>query len=191
MVASTWRALDSNVLVYASLADHPAMSACENLIGAHPEWLVNIVNLIEMHRVLVSVYGVSPSDADMKFEDYQMTLEVVELSGAIASKALPLRQTHKIDFNDAVLIATCLEEGVKLLATDDGRLSDACAELGIAVANPIDPSLRGQMASWEEEHLPPKGLPRVLGQVHRWLCRRDAVLAEEFYSETQALSRLV
>jgi len=42
------KAIDSNVLVYASLANHPAMMACEQHITAHPAWLTNITNLVEL-----------------------------------------------------------------------------------------------------------------------------------------------
>lgn len=33
------KAIDSNLLVYASLAHHPAMTACEQYIGGHPTWV--------------------------------------------------------------------------------------------------------------------------------------------------------
>jgi predicted nucleic acid-binding protein len=58
------KAIDSNLLVYASLANHPAMTACEPYIAGHPTWVTNILNLLELRRVLVAVYGVSESDAD-------------------------------------------------------------------------------------------------------------------------------
>lgn len=49
------KAIDSNLLVYASLANHPAMMACDQHNAAYPDWLTNIVNLSELRRVLVSV----------------------------------------------------------------------------------------------------------------------------------------
>ena len=57
------KAIDSNLLVYASLANHPAMTACERYITGYPVWVTGIVNLVELWRVLVAVYGVSESDA--------------------------------------------------------------------------------------------------------------------------------
>lgn len=185
------KAVDSNLLVYASLSDHPTMSVSEALISAHPEWLVNVVNLIEMHRVLISVYGVPPSDSNAKFDDFQKALTVVPLTTSIVKKALSLRSQHGIDLNDAILLETCLQEGVSAVATDDRALSTACASLGLSVENPIDDALRKEMADWEDQHLSPKGLPRVLLSVHRWLSQRDDDMANQFHSATQALSRLV
>ncbi|MBI2877081.1 MAG: type II toxin-antitoxin system VapC family toxin [Candidatus Tectomicrobia bacterium] len=185
------KAIDSNLLVYASLANHPAMTACEQYIAAHPAWLTNIVNLVELHRVLIGVYGVSESDADAKFTDFRNAIVFEDLTGALASAALPLRHTHGIDFNDAVLLQTCHQRGVTVLATDDSKLAAAGAELGIVIENPIDTALRAQMKQWEDQNLPAKGLPRILMRIHRWIGQRDAALAADFYSATQGLSRLV
>ena len=98
------KAIDSNLLVYASLANHPATVACEQHVAAHPAWVTNTVNLVELHRVLVAVYGVSESDADAKFTDLCNALVVDDLTVAIAKDALPLRRSYGIDFNDAVLL---------------------------------------------------------------------------------------
>jgi len=185
------KAIDSNLLVYACLANHPAMSVCEQFIAQSSVWLTNVVNLIEMHRVLVGVYGVSEGDADRKFMDYHQALVVEPLTGTLAETALPLRAAYGIDFNDAVLLQMCREHQVEILGTDDGRLATACSSLGMGVENPIDATLRTHMAEWEAQWLPAKGLPRILRQIHRWLERKDAALAADFHASTQALSRLV
>jgi predicted nucleic acid-binding protein len=185
------KAIDSNLLVYASLANHPAMAACEKYILGYPVWFTSIVNLIELWRVLVAVYGVSESDADAKFTDLCRALVVEDLTAPVAAAALSLRQSHGIDFNDAVLLESCRQRGVTVLATDDAQLAIACATMGINVENPVTPAVRAQMTIWENQNLPPKGLPRILLRVHRWIEQEDAALAHAFHSATQGLSRLV
>ena len=185
------KAIDSNLLVYASLANHPAMTACEQYITGCPVWVTSIVNLAELWRVLVAVYGVSESDADAKFNDLCRALVVEDLTAAVAAVAMSLRQVHGIDFNDAVLLESSRQRGVSVLATDDSRLAIACTALGINVENPVTPAVRAQMANWENQNLPAKGLPRILLRVHRWIEQHDAALAGVFHSETQALSRLI
>jgi predicted nucleic acid-binding protein len=185
------KAIDSNLLVYASLADHPAATACEQYITAESSWLTNVVNLVELHRVLIGVYGVSEGDADAKFSDFQGAMVIEELTSALASAALPLRHTHGVDFNDAVLLQTYRQNGVTVLGTDDSKLAAACTVLQIAVENPIGSAVRTQMTQWEHQNLPAKGLPRVLMRVHRWIEQRDAALGADFYSATQAFSRLL
>jgi predicted nucleic acid-binding protein len=185
------KAIDSNLLVYASLANHPAMTACAEYIAGYPTWLASIVNLVELWRVLVAVYGVSEDDADAKFTDLSRALVVEDLTAPVAAVALSLRQVYGIDFNDAVLLESCRQRGVTVLATDDSQLAIACGAMGINVENPVTPAVRAQMTDWENQTLPAKGLPRILLRVHRWIEQKDAGLAGAFHSATQALSRLV
>jgi len=185
------KAIDSNLLVYASLANHPAMTVCDQYITSYPVWVTSVVNLVELRRVLVAVYGVSESDADTKFTDLLQALVVEDLTAAVAAAAVALRQSHRIDFNDAVLLEHSRQRGVTALATDDSQLAIACAAMGIAVENPVTATVRAQMAQWENQNLPAKGLPRVLLRVHRWIEQHDPALAGVFHSATQALSRLV
>jgi predicted nucleic acid-binding protein len=185
------KAIDSNLLVYASLANHPAMSACEQYIIGNPAWVTSIVNLVELWRVLVAVYGVSESDAEAKFADLCRALVVEDLTAPVAAVALSLRQAHGIDFNDAVLLESCRQRGVTVLATDDSQLAIACTRMGINVENPVIPAVRAQMTDWENQNLPAKGLPRILLRVHRWIEQEHAALAHAFHSATQGLSRLV
>jgi predicted nucleic acid-binding protein len=119
------KAIDSNLLVYASLADHPAMAACEQYITGYPVWVTNIVNLVELQRVLVAVYGVSENDADSKLTDLCKALVVDDLTAAVAVAALSLRQSCGVDFNDAVLLEIARHRGVTVLATDDSQLAIA------------------------------------------------------------------
>ena len=185
------RAIDSNLLVYAALVNHPAMTVCEQCITRYPNWMTSIVNLVELGRVLVAVYGVSENDADAKFTDLCQALVVEQLTAATATVALSLRQTYGVDFNDAVLLESCRQRRVKVLATDDLQLRKACRAMGIHVENPVTPAVRAQMANWESQNLPAKGLTRILSRVHGWIDQHDAALARTFHSATQSLSALV
>lgn len=185
------KAIDSNLLVYASLTGHPARAACAQHVAAHPDWVCNIANLVEMRHVLVSVYGLAEADADMKFADFRAALTVVRLTDVLVGAALLLRQAHGIDVNDGILLETCRLRGITTLATDDRRLANACHALGITPETPVGDDIRLVMSSWEEHNLPARGLPRILLRVHRWIDARDPLLAADFRAETQALSRLV
>jgi len=85
---------------------------------------------------------------------------------------------------DAVLLQTVQAQGATLLATDDNKLAQACRQVGIIPEHPIDAKLRQQMAEWEATHLPMKGLPRVLRQIHQWLSHIYPQAAQDFWSKT-------
>src|SRR5258708_36096761 len=105
------------------------MTACEQYIAGYPVWVTSIVNLVELRRVLVAVYGVSEGDADAKFADLRNALVVEDLTAALATAALSLRQSYSVDFNDAVLLESCRQRGVTDMATDDSQLALACAAM--------------------------------------------------------------
>ena len=68
------KAIDSNLLVYASLAEHPAVTACEEYIGECPEWLTNVVNLLRIHRWM------EQRDAPLAAEFYSVTQSLSRLA---------------------------------------------------------------------------------------------------------------
>ena len=88
------------------------------------------------------------------------------------------------------LVQATRTHNANILATDDRKLIQACHQVGIAVENPIDVSLRRQMASWEAENLPQKGLPRILRRIHFWLHQKHQQIAEDFWSQTGGGSHL-
>ena len=98
--------------------------------------------------------------------------------------------TLEIDITDAFLVQTTLARHANILATNDHKLIQACHQVDIAVENPIDSSLRRQMASWEAENLPQKGLPRILRRIHLWLHQNHQQVAEDFWSQTGGGSHL-
>ncbi len=183
--------VDSSILIYASLVDHPAMQACDRCLSSGVVWVTSALNLAEVHHVLRAVYGPSETEAGSKVLDFARALEVEPLTGESLLDALHLRLTLHIDLGDASLLVACQTNGVSTLATDDVGLAQASEALGIAADHPIGDDVRAEVARWEAGHLPAKGMPRILRQVHRWIDSHDRPLAQAFYSATQSLSRLV
>jgi hypothetical protein len=103
--------------------------------------------------------------------------------------ALSAREQYRIDTTDAVLLRLAEEDQGTLLTTDR-RLLHAAEAQGIAVRNPITRPQATAIARWEEQHLPAKGVNRLLVPVERWLRRRDAALADELLEATANLSEL-
>jgi hypothetical protein len=107
-----------------------------------------------------------------------------------ALTAMNTSDAFGIDLTDAVLLRTSQAQGALWLATDDSQLARVCRQVGITPQTPIDVSLRQQMIAWESAHLPMKGLPRVLRQIHQWLNQSYPQTAEDFWSRTGGGSHL-
>lgn len=182
--------VDSNLLVYASLTDHPAGDPARSYLSLGAAWLTSAAALVEMARVLTGVYGADPDFVERTLTGLSQAMSVEPLTADVLLDASPLQRRHGIDQTDAILLVTCLSRQAEL-ATDDRGLARAASASGIRVEDPIGPEVRSTIARWEADHLPPKGLPRVLAQIHRWIDLRSPELASEFRSATQDLSRIV
>ena len=185
------RGLDAMLIVYSLLDDHPASAACESFIRDHTNWFTTALTLLEAKAILTKVYAIDSNLTSQQLSQFSAgPIEIVGVDLPIILAAMQIADTLEIDITDAILVQATRTRNAKILATDDRKLIQACHQVDIAVENPIDVSLRRQMASWEAENLPQKGLPRILRQIHRWLHQNHQQAAEDFWSQTGGGSHL-
>ena len=185
------RGLDAMLIVYSLLDDHPASAACESFIRAHTNWFTTTLTLFEAKAVLTKVYAVDANLTSQQLSQFSAgPIEIIEVDLPITLAAMQIADTLEIDITDAVLVQVTRARNANILATDDRKLMQACHQVDIVVENPIDISLRRQMANWEAKNLPQKGLPRILGRIHQWLCKNHQQAAEDFWSQTGGGSHL-
>ena len=183
--------LDAMLIVYSLLDDHPASAVCESFIREHASWLTTTLTLLEARSILTKVYDVDTNLASQQLSQFSTgPIEIIEVDLPITLTAMQTAAALEIDITDAILLQATRARGVNVLATDDRKLIQACYQVDIAVENPIDISLRRQMANWEAKNLPQKGLPRILGRIHQWLCQNHQQAAEDFWSQTGGGSHL-
>jgi predicted nucleic acid-binding protein len=179
------------VLVYSLLHGHPATQPCEQFLLAHSGWFTAPAILFEAKNILTKVYSVDPGDATRKLTQFAAgPVALLELDPAAAVSVLGLADSLSLDLADAALLFLARQHGAGYLATEDQRLAQACARVGITVQSPLDAALRNQVAAWEAANLAPKGLPRVLRRVHQWLGQGHPQAAQDFWSQTGAGSHL-
>ncbi len=185
------RGLDAMLIVYSLLDDHPASDVCESFIRNHVNWFTTTLTLLEAQAILTKVYDVDVNLASQQLSQFSAgPIEIIEVDLPITLTSMQIADALKIDITDAILLQVTRTRGANVLATDDRKLIQACHQVDIAVENPIDVSLRRQMASWESENLPQKGLPRILRRIHQWLCQNHQQAAEDFWSQTGGGSHL-
>ena len=185
------RGLDAMLIVYSVLDDHPASTVCESFIRERSNWFTTTLTLLEAKAILTKVYAVDVNLVSQRLLQFSAgPIEIIEVDLSITLTAMQTADTLEIDMTDAVLVQATLTHGAKVLATDDRKLIQACDQVDITVENPIDVSLRREMASWEMKNLPQKGLPRILRQIHHWLRQNHQQAAEDFWSQTGGGSHL-
>lgn len=178
------------LVVYSLLGGHPAAESCEAFLSSRSHWRSSVLVQIEVRSVLIKAYSVAPESVDAGLSLLSKRVHFAELTSDALENALELSRTSSLDLTDAVLLQECLEAGINVLATDDRKLRNAAIERGIEVATPVDEQLRKRVSEWEAEHLPARGIARILSAVQRWLEPRDASIAEEFRNATGSGSHL-
>ncbi|RKU06952.1 hypothetical protein C6501_17980 [Candidatus Poribacteria bacterium] len=185
------RGLDAMLIVYSLLEDHPASAVCESFIREHASWHTTTLTLLEAVSILTKIYDIGFNLASQQLSQFSAgPIEIIEVDLPITLTSMQIADALEIDITDAVLLQATRARGANVLATDDRKLIQACDQVDIVVENPIDVSLRRQMASWESENLPQKGLPRILKRIHHWLRQNHQHAAEDFWSRTGGGSHL-
>ncbi len=188
---TTPRGLDAMLIVYSLLDGHPASAACESFIRDHSSWFTTTLTLLEAKAILSKVYAIDASLASQQLTQFSTgPIEIIEVDLPIILEAMQIADTLKIDITDAVLVQATHIRSANILATDDRKLIQACHQIDIRVENPIENSLRRQMANCEASNLPQKGLPCILRRIHLWLNQNHQQVAEEFWSQTGSGSHL-
>lgn len=186
--------IDTNLLVYALIEDHPAADVCEAFIreeGQHHRLATTPLTPFEVYYVLWKVYGLERREAFEKASTiFETPLDFVSINGVCAQEALRICFGKGVESNDSLLLKASIHYGIPSLASDDRRLLEACREEGVYTQCPINEELRKEMRKWEEEKLPKRGLPRVLSRIHRWLSDANLEVAEKFREATNNMRQL-
>lgn len=152
------KALDSNLIIYSLLEDHPASAVCDALLRS-PKYTfyATPITPFEVYFVLRRVYGVLKDEAASKaLALFDTPLRFVEVGMQDAQLALKRAVTYDIDMNDSLLIQESLRLDIPSLSSDDRRLLKVCEGEGVHPQTPIGEEHRKKMGQWEEERLHPR-----------------------------------
>ncbi|MEM3046871.1 MAG: type II toxin-antitoxin system VapC family toxin [Candidatus Bathyarchaeia archaeon] len=183
------KVLDANVIVYSLLEDHPAGEACDRLLrSGRYDFYTTPLTPFEVYFILRRVYNVRREEASSRaLSLFDSPLRFTAIGPEDARRALERCVTRSVDANDSLLIQLCLRSEIPSLASDDQRLLKACEEEGVQPQSPLGEEHRRRMQQWEEEKLPPSGLPRLLKRIHGWLGDVNPEAADLFHEATGGL----
>lgn len=188
----TKKALDTNIIVYSLLEEHPASTVCDALVrNSKYAFYATPITPFEVYFVLTRVYGVQKGEASVNaLSIFDSPIRFLEIGAEDARAALGRSVNYDIDMNDSLLIQESLKGDIPSLTSDDRRLLKVCDEEGIQPQALIGEEDRKKMQHWEEEKLAPSGLPRVLNRVHGWLRKTDPEITNLFFEATGGLRHL-
>jgi predicted nucleic acid-binding protein len=181
--------VDTPLLVYAAMTDHPAKSMVESVLGEET-WSSSVLVMLELYQVLTRTYAVPPQEAAAAIEQFTaITVGWAPLDSERALATVHAREQTELDAADAHLPQLARDDHGTLV-TLDRRLLRVARAHGVLVHNPIGSALTSSIADWEAEHLPSKGLGRFLSRTEQWLRDADAGVADRFVQATDQFTRL-
>lgn len=181
--------IDTSLLVYALVPGHPAAGVVDTELR-RDSWGSGLAVLVEVYQVLVRDYAVAPQNAAQAIARLTRTnVHWAAMDATQVMAAAALRARYRLQSADAILFLLVSEDRGTLV-TVDRRLLRTAQGAGIAVRNPIPSTVSAEIAQWEAERFPPKGLGRILSVTERWIRTRDAGVATEFVQATAGLTAL-
>jgi predicted nucleic acid-binding protein len=115
-------AFDTNILIYAcDQADSKRQKIAVDLLTTSTEgvllWQVGC-EFVAASRKL-SAQGFTASDAWRRLSEFLALFRLVLPSAGILERGRLLHESHRISFWDAMILAACVEAGVKTLYSED------------------------------------------------------------------------
>ena len=186
------KGLDSNIIVYSLLEDHPASEVCGGYLkDSRHTFYTTSLTPFEVYFALHRIYGIPPAEASSKVLSLlQAPLTIFDVRASDLHAAIRRCATKGIETNDSLLVQMCVSSEIPSLVSDDRRLLRVCEEEGIHPECPIGEDHRRLMQEWEKAKLVPAGLPRLLSRVHSWMQEINPQLAESFLQASENLRHL-
>lgn len=134
-------AVDSNVLVYAEAAGDDVRSERAKVVvevALRAEAIVPAQALTELYRVLVRKMRLPANEARVRVARYERAAIVAPTLPSTLSAALDLSVEHGLQIFDAIILATSVEAGCRMLLSED--MQDGFVWRGVTVANPFAPT---------------------------------------------------
>ncbi len=185
--------VDSNILVYSLLKNHPAHQDCATYLANldFENTLYSTLNSIdELYHVLLLYYQLTPDEILHNIRGIMESSIVFMHPGTGKEGACKIALENNLHLNDCELYFLALEVQAPVFVTEDVNLARFVQRQGLLWETPIQPSTRLEIARWEQMHAPAKGLPRILTQVYRYLDKRNGDVAREFKEATANLTSL-
>ncbi|HME55539.1 MAG TPA: PIN domain-containing protein [Candidatus Lokiarchaeia archaeon] len=185
--------VDSNILVYSLLKNHPAHQDCASYLESHDfdNTLFSTIDSInELYHAFLIYYQLEPDVVLQNISDILESSITFMHPGVEMRQACSVALQNTLDLNDVALYFLALEIQAPVIVTDDIKFATFIKKEGLICETPIQQPTRDAMTTWESSHLPKKGLPRILAQVYRYLDKTNAEIANKFKIDSATFSKL-
>lgn len=131
--------LDANILVYAMHGDDPRHLRATEIVGRAlvNDCIQTLQSFAECFNVLVRKRYLDAEAARLRVASVQARAAIVAARASDLDEAMRKAAKHKLQFWDAMLMATARRAGCRLLISEDGQ--DGQDFDGLVLVNPFEP----------------------------------------------------
>jgi len=130
--------VDTNIVIYALVEENPeksekALNLLEELVKSEIQVFISVQSVKEVGNVAQKKYSLRSDDLEEIMNALRvLTPNLVPETFTTVPLAAKLKEDYGIDYWDALIVASCLEQGIPLLITEDEKL---CKVRQISIGN--------------------------------------------------------
>ncbi len=129
---------DTNILIYAYSEDEKfKQNIAQNILEKYEKNIIISKQVInELINVLFKKFKLSPDDIENVVLELDSIFSIVDFDLTTQIKALRLKGRYKLQFYDALIVATAIENGCSILYSEDMQ-HDQVIDESITILNPF------------------------------------------------------
>ena len=120
--------VNTNIVIYALVEEsleksEKALNLLEELVKSEIQVFISVQSVKEVGNVAQKKYGLRSDDLEEIMNALRvLTPNLVPETFTTVPLAAKLKENYGIDYWDALIVASCLEQGIPLLITEDEKL---------------------------------------------------------------------
>ncbi len=113
--------LDTNILIYSYSEDEKEkQEVALNILEQYPDQIIISKQVInELTNILFKKFRISFEDIENTILEIDSVLQIVDFHLTTQIKAIRLKNKYNLQFYDALIVATAIENGCTILFTED------------------------------------------------------------------------
>ena len=112
--------LDTNILIYGYSQDEPIKKEiATNLLFSKALTIISTQVINELINVFFKKFQLDSTAISMVLQELESYLQVVNFSTTTQKRAIDIKRRYKLQYFDALIVATAIEKGCEILYSED------------------------------------------------------------------------
>jgi predicted nucleic acid-binding protein len=128
--------LDTNIILYAYSMEQHKQKIAEDILNKYDDIYISKQVINETINILIKKFTLPLKDIENVVKELEKELIVLDFDIKTQLKALKLKQNYNLQFYDALVVATALENSCNILYSEDMQ-NNLIIEKSLKIVNPF------------------------------------------------------